>query len=463
VTSHLPAFQPLDPEISKSATIVDILCHATGIQEHPCLYLGNGGTLLWHNDQEMFEIINASPTEPGDFRRMWRYNALLYSLLSLIIEKQSGHSFADFLRLRIFEPLGMTDSSVIMKSCCSGGNGEVAVPYTYACNGELRETAVVEYGDSHLAASCGVQSSVRDMLIWAKAVMSAATPGIDNQVEQVLKEIPFILTPICPLPSTPGGKPSYALGWFHMHGQYINEEVFSVATSAPSSSNPPSNTNPETNRSIYYHSGLIPGFGSSIHLFPTAQSAIVVLENASGGGDTYDWVSRYLSAVICGDNPPSDLEEKAMLDTIDSHFAWKQLHTDLTLNRSPASQPARHPRQVIGAYRSLRFGLTISISIGSSEGYTTSNSTSELDASESLRVSFHPDASHAMALSHFYDDLYSFFPSEQEYREETMCQFSSWAQFLLHFHLPSEDDSGHATGLWWQFEPTLDGTWFALL
>src|SRR3546814_15250902 len=40
----------------------------------------------------------------------WSYNNGAYALLTEIVTRVSGRPFADFLRERIFEPVGMTDT-----------------------------------------------------------------------------------------------------------------------------------------------------------------------------------------------------------------------------------------------------------------------------------------------------------------------------------------------------------------
>ena len=49
---------------------------------------------------------------PGD---EWRYSNSNYHLLGMIIQKITGKPYGDFLHKRIFEPLGMTQTTVFVE------------------------------------------------------------------------------------------------------------------------------------------------------------------------------------------------------------------------------------------------------------------------------------------------------------------------------------------------------------
>jgi hypothetical protein len=60
------------------------------------------------------QLIAVFRDQPMDFApgADWRYNNSGYFLLGALIEKVSGQSYADYVRTRIFEPLGMRDTRV---------------------------------------------------------------------------------------------------------------------------------------------------------------------------------------------------------------------------------------------------------------------------------------------------------------------------------------------------------------
>ena len=230
---YLPDFHPCkDEDIGASATIVDVLCHSLGLRDAQGLYLGIDGSMLLRDEGQMIRIINNMWVQPGDFRRIWSYNALTNEMATMLIEKLSGASYRDFMEARIFYPLGMSRTRVQCDGTCheDSANENVAVPYGVTANGIPRPTSKSPCGhQTHYASSCGIQSSVADMLIWSEAIIKSyhCAVGLDSILGEtrILKEAPRTLAPICPLSSSGDGQASYAMGWFHMEGSSINEAI----------------------------------------------------------------------------------------------------------------------------------------------------------------------------------------------------------------------------------------------
>jgi len=98
--------------------------------------------------------------KPGE---KWEYSNTGYCLLGLLIEKASGESFAEFLRKRIFVPLGMTTTRVndlasIIPGRASGYQLE---------HGELRNAP--RWDPSCAWAAGGLISNVSDLSKWVIA------------------------------------------------------------------------------------------------------------------------------------------------------------------------------------------------------------------------------------------------------------------------------------------------------
>jgi D-alanyl-D-alanine carboxypeptidase len=92
------------PEAWANVTIRHLLSHTSGIKS----YTGLNGFQIWrHLTQEQFiQVIGKEPMEfqPGD---SWKYCNTGFNLLGYIIENVSGKSYWDFMRERVFQPLGM--------------------------------------------------------------------------------------------------------------------------------------------------------------------------------------------------------------------------------------------------------------------------------------------------------------------------------------------------------------------
>ena len=104
---EITRFLPDYPTKGRHITIEHLLTHTSGIKPYTSL------PEFWKTqalDATLEELIGAFKDQPMDFApdEKYAYNNSGYVLLGAIIEKASGEKYADFVRKRIFEPLGMT-------------------------------------------------------------------------------------------------------------------------------------------------------------------------------------------------------------------------------------------------------------------------------------------------------------------------------------------------------------------
>jgi CubicO group peptidase (beta-lactamase class C family) len=98
---------------TRAITIQDLLTHTSGLMSGG---LGNGqaGALATRGPQEaLADYIPKLGAVPLDFQpgTLWRYSGLAgFDVLGRVVEIVSGQSFDRFLRERLFDPLGMTDT-----------------------------------------------------------------------------------------------------------------------------------------------------------------------------------------------------------------------------------------------------------------------------------------------------------------------------------------------------------------
>ena len=93
----------------------------------------------------------------ADPARPWQYSNLGYQLLALVLERASGLSFEELITSRLFEPLGMTYSSV-------GSDGAGTPLPGHAHGGEQRRW------DQPLGAG-GVESTIADLATYARSCL----------------------------------------------------------------------------------------------------------------------------------------------------------------------------------------------------------------------------------------------------------------------------------------------------
>jgi len=163
----------------------------------------------------------------------YRYSNTGYALLALIIEAKSGHSFPDFLRTRIFEPLGMDGSVAFI----DGVNEVANRAFGYSVKGD--EVGFSDQSQtSAVLGDGGIYSSLNDLYRWDQALYG------DGLVSDSLMTLVF----------TPGLS-DYGFGWrIDTHQGHLR----------------------------YGHTGSTRGFRTVIHRYPDAELTVVILTNRNG-------------------------------------------------------------------------------------------------------------------------------------------------------------------------------------
>ena len=222
VIDHMPYFRMYDPWVTREMTIRDLLVHRSG------LGLGAGDLLFVPNsDRSRKEVTLAlRHIEPAtSFRSAYAYDNVLYIVAGQLIEDVSGMSWEQFMRRHVFQPLGMTSSTVSASEVVANPNR--AEPHA-RIDGPVRglgtqvklgpETAI-----SPVAAPAGGLSiSANDMTKWLLAQLGRGKiPGSDGNLfsaanaQEMWK--PVTLTPTDRFPpefaAVEPNFQTYALGW----------------------------------------------------------------------------------------------------------------------------------------------------------------------------------------------------------------------------------------------------------
>lgn len=124
VKEILPDFKMYDPWVTEHLQVKDLTSHKTGIGRQVGTYIPNLG---YDRDDiyRMLELIEPSYT----FRGAYQYNNITFIPAARIIEKVTGKSWEDNIRERIFEPLGMDESTINGEGFAEAQN--VALPYEF--------------------------------------------------------------------------------------------------------------------------------------------------------------------------------------------------------------------------------------------------------------------------------------------------------------------------------------------
>jgi len=294
VIDHLPWFRMSDPYVTHEMRIRDLLAHHSG------LGLGAGDLLYWpptsYTTRDVVERLRFVPLKNG-FRSGYAYDNILFAVATLVIEKASGQTYADFVREHIFQPVGMNES-VIDKTYLKPGM-DVAMGHARLDFKNLRPVPPMAWLNDPGAG--GIYASVHDLAKWMNVQLAggALPAGADGKPRRLFSEdsrrqMWTMLTPIAihpmPLPALASLAPhfyGYGEGWFL--SDYRGQR-------------------------LVWHTGGWPGMVSRLTLVPGLHLGVVVLTNQESSAafnaitwrvlDAYlnpahktDWVAVYDKAV----------------------------------------------------------------------------------------------------------------------------------------------------------------------
>lgn len=232
VSQHLPAFAK-GP--ANGVTVRQLLNHTSGFStvqgnsQH-----GNADASQLGLIEYAEQLAQVAPTNaPG---AVWEYSNANYQILGAVIEQVSGKRYADYIQERIFEPLGMTNSLVVI-----GPNPAGMAAGHRPWFGSVRASAGGE-GYPINAPAGGIVASAEDMGRYLSMWLS----GEDDILSAKSKAA--MVTASGP------ASPLYGLGW---------------------------SLDPE--RGVAYHTGLVPGAEALASFSPAEKKGVAVLVNANGG------------------------------------------------------------------------------------------------------------------------------------------------------------------------------------
>lgn len=265
-------YLPNTPDSWKNVTVRNLLTHTAGIKSYSSI--AEGFELSKRNKVESF--IKLLSTYPLDFETGtdYVYSNTGYSLLSYIIESASGKSYWDFMRERIFNPLGMTktadrDPQFVIKNRATGY--EWRTDRLIGRDGNLTD----------LSGAGAIVSTVLDLAKWDLALRN------DTLLKKTSK-----LEMWKPLTFNDGKTYPYGLGW-----------RFSEIRG----------------HKLIAHSGQTAGFGASLSRYVDDDITVIALTNlgASGMGTLIaQGVAKFYIPAISLKNLKSQLDDAKITQTV---------------------------------------------------------------------------------------------------------------------------------------------------
>jgi len=336
VTDYLPWFQMSDPYVTHEMRVRDLLAHRSGLS------LGAGDLLYWpptsYTTRDVVERLAKVPLTNG-FRSHYAYDNILFAVATLIIEKVSGQSYAQYLREHIFKPVGLDESLVDMTYLKPGM--DYATGHALYDFKDLKPVPPMAWLNDPGAG--GIYASVHDLAKWMNVQLAGGElPGkgadgkprrlfsqdSQNQMWTMLTPIPVNKPPIPELQPLMPNFSGYGEGWFlsDYHGQ-----------------------------KLVWHTGGWPGMVSRLTLVPGQKLGVVVLTNQESGAAFNAVAYRVLDAYL---DPGHKTDWAAVYDKAVQHAhgdaddSWKKHEAA----RDPNSKPSLPLAQYAGTYRDPWYG-----------------------------------------------------------------------------------------------------------
>jgi CubicO group peptidase (beta-lactamase class C family) len=239
--SVLPYFKMSDPDTDKDITIRDLLTHSSGLNRTDLAMVTGKLTRA-----ELIRV--AGEAKPiGKLREQFGYQNLMYATAGEVVAVAQKKPWEKFVPERIFEPLGMTNSTMSTKEMEKARDRSFGYNYNF----DTKETTKLPYRTIDQVAPAGsINSTANDMAKWLRFVLSGGTANGKRLVSE--KNYAEWLKPQMKVNSA--GTVHYSLGWFVQKWNGLT---------------------------VVQHGGNIDGFNALVAMIPEKKLGFVILTNVS--------------------------------------------------------------------------------------------------------------------------------------------------------------------------------------
>ncbi|OFZ56010.1 MAG: hypothetical protein A2428_08660 [Bdellovibrionales bacterium RIFOXYC1_FULL_54_43] len=158
VKQYMPTFALHDPVATERATLRDLLGHTTGLPRHDLMWYGSNWTR-----QELFDRLRFLQPSAA-FGEKFQYNNLMFMTAGMLIQTLSGSTWEEFIKSRIFGPLGMSSSTLSTEE--SQKSDDFSLPYADA--GPAGIVAMPFRDLTAIAPAGSINSNLEDMSRWVR-------------------------------------------------------------------------------------------------------------------------------------------------------------------------------------------------------------------------------------------------------------------------------------------------------
>lgn len=341
IRQYVPQIQFYNEELTNNVTIRDMLSHRTGISRHDN---------LWYNSdfsrKDLFDRIKyLEPSIP--LRQGYLYNNLMYGAAGSVVEYLSGQTWEEFVKARIFTPLGMTHSIFTTEDMLK--QPDFMHPYY-----EKRDTTTLVpypyYAKFQGVGPCGsIISSINDLSYWVVAQMHAGK--FENKQIIPASIIKETLQPASLTASVPD---KYFENLNSIYGMGRGSSVYKGHYRTQ-------------------HGGAIGGIFSNVSFMPADSIGIIVFTNGAHAGQLPGIIANIVYDKLLG-LPETPWSDRSLTDykknKATDKAARKNPDTDRVLN----TKPSHALNEYQGLYEDAAYGI-LNVSYANDQLSVTYNNT----------------------------------------------------------------------------------------
>ncbi len=327
VRESVPSIQFSNDFLNSTVTLRDMLSHRTGITRHDTIWYQATDS----RPQLFGKLKYMEPKEPP--RTIFLYNNMMYAAAGYLIELQSGKTWEEFVRDRIFQPLEMNNSLFSVADMVK--RPDFGVTYT-----EKRDSFEIHkipyYEDTAAMAPAGaIISNLEDMSHWLIALMNEGKyKGKQVLPAAVLKAT---IQPAMAQPNTL----AETRGWWE-----ILNPAYGMGRS----------TSSYRGHLLTYHGGDLDGFHSQVSFMPQERIGVLVTVIGDHASILYNLVSYNVYERLLGlDQTP--WTKRRLEVRLKGKKAGTESRTKAGADQVKNTRPSHPLGDYVGEYEHPAYGL----------------------------------------------------------------------------------------------------------
>ena len=327
IKRFVPAIRFYNDELDRSVTIRDMLSHRTGITRHDGIWYKSTFSRrdLWDRLRYL------EPAAP--IRTTFLYNNLMYTAGGQVIEELSGLTWEQFVKRRIFDPLGMSRSTLTIEDNLKGP--EPAVPFSERRDSTELYRQPYYTAEVAIAPAGAINSSVQDLSRWVIALLNGGTvDGRQVIPNAAIRETmsPSLAMPNAALESRGWGE---NLNQYYGMGRWISSYRGHL---------------------LALHGGDLPGFHSQVSIMPNDSLGVIVLVVGDHVAPFYNGLTYHIYERLLGMSL-TPWSERLNGIRLKNKAAGTQARSVANVGQVPGTTPSHPLGDYVGEFEHAAYGV----------------------------------------------------------------------------------------------------------